>query len=337
MFGRVEDCDYKLEHPSVSRMHALLAYDKKHGLTITDLGTAQGSFVKGERCRPYMPLSIKGGATLTFGASNREHKIKLDRTKLIERLQEKARLLEAELARTEGKSDDALEEELKAELEREARPSQTVFVGNLNFETGEASIRELFEGAGEIEEIRMPRHRDGDNVGQSKGICFVKFKNAESAAKAVRAYNGDELDDRSIKVTIAEDDDNRRAPPAWLVNSRTGGKGKGGKGGKGKGGDSGTDFGRHGHEHRGSRRESRRDERRRSRSRDRRSRSRDRRSRSRDRRSRSRDRRRDRSSDRRRSDRDRSRERDRGGQADEGDMDEFGRTRAAPRGRSASP
>lgn len=43
VFGRVEDCHYKLEHPSVSRIHAILATDKKLGVLLTDLGSAQAS------------------------------------------------------------------------------------------------------------------------------------------------------------------------------------------------------------------------------------------------------------------------------------------------------
>jgi len=231
ILGRVEDCHYKLEHPSVSRLHAMLAFDKKHGLTLTCLGAAQGSFVKGEKCRPYMPIKLKPGLPLTFGASNRQHKIKLDRSNLIARLQEKAALLEAELAR----SIDMTEEEMMAELEREAKPSSTVFIGNLSFDTGEGAIRELFTDAGEILELRLPRHKD---TGVSKGICFIKYSKPDEAQKAVRSYNGDELDDRLIKVSIAQDDDHPdRDRPARP------GKGGKGKGGKGKGSDGAPVFG----------------------------------------------------------------------------------------------
>lgn len=182
------------------------------------------------RNRPYMPTRVLPGMTMRFGASNREFKVKLDRSHLIARLQAKQKALEAEMARFAGKTDDDLEDELLAELERQAKPSSTVFVGNLNFETGEATLRELFEDMGEIENIRIPMDRE---TGTKKGIAFIKFSTPEEAAKAVRDVNGDEVDGRTVKVAIAEDDDKpggkgKGGQPSWLVKS-----GKGSKGGKG--------------------------------------------------------------------------------------------------------
>jgi two-component system response regulator AtoC len=49
LVGRAEECQVRIEHPSVSRRHALVSRAK--GVTITDLGGANGTFVR-DRSQP---------------------------------------------------------------------------------------------------------------------------------------------------------------------------------------------------------------------------------------------------------------------------------------------
>ena len=46
VFGRHSDCDFQLEHPSLSRKHAALVHDgAEDKIYLVDLGSAQGTFI----------------------------------------------------------------------------------------------------------------------------------------------------------------------------------------------------------------------------------------------------------------------------------------------------
>jgi len=64
--GRAEDGVVRLPHPSVSRLHARL---RRAGtsLLLTDLGSASGTFVDGQRLQAHRELQLPPGAALRFG------------------------------------------------------------------------------------------------------------------------------------------------------------------------------------------------------------------------------------------------------------------------------
>jgi len=61
-----------------------------------------------------------------------------------------------------------------------------LFVGQLPKETSEAEVSKLFGGFGELTEVCLLRHPDGN----SKGCGFVKFSNRDAAVRAIAALNG---------------------------------------------------------------------------------------------------------------------------------------------------
>lgn len=75
IFGRLPSCTVPLDHLSISRNHALMAYDGKGGLTITDLGSAHGTNVDGIWIRAKAPRSLQVGSKVRFGASSREYRV----------------------------------------------------------------------------------------------------------------------------------------------------------------------------------------------------------------------------------------------------------------------
>lgn len=75
-----------------------------------------------------------------------------------------------------------------------------LFIGNFSWNLGEQDLRELFEPYGELEDVKLIIDR---MTGRSKGIGFVKFVNVEDAAAAVSALNNQEVDGRSIIVSVA--------------------------------------------------------------------------------------------------------------------------------------
>ena len=98
--------------------------------------------------------------------------------------------------------------------------SAKLYVGNLSYDTSEASIRTAFEVHGEVTSVNMITDRDS---GRPKGFGFVEMGSAEEAQKAIAALDGTQMDGRAIKVNEAKPQE-PRAP-------RSGGGGYGGGGG----------------------------------------------------------------------------------------------------------
>ena len=104
-----------------------------------------------------------------------------------------------------------------------------LYVGNLSFNTTQATVEAAFSAAGEVREVAMPTDRE---TGQPRGFAFVTMGNAQAANAAIAQLNGAMIDGRSIKVNEAQE----RAP--------RGGGGYGGGGGGGYGGGGGGRGGR---------------------------------------------------------------------------------------------
>ena len=79
--------------------------------------------------------------------------------------------------------------------------SQKLYVGNLSYDTTEATLRTMFAEFGEIASVNMIMDRD---TGRPKGFAFVEMATEEAANKAVSALNGKMVDGRTIKVEKAQ-------------------------------------------------------------------------------------------------------------------------------------
>ena len=73
--------------------------------------------------------------------------------------------------------------------------SAKLYVGNLSYETSEASIRTAFEAQGEVVSVNLITDRD---TGRPKGFGFVEMGSAEDAQKAKGALDGTQLDGRAF-------------------------------------------------------------------------------------------------------------------------------------------
>jgi nucleolin len=78
--------------------------------------------------------------------------------------------------------------------------SITVFVSNLPFSIDDDAIKGVFKDCGEITTIKWLSDRE---TGRFKGCGFLEFDSVESANKAI-GKNGEDLQDRPMKVTTAE-------------------------------------------------------------------------------------------------------------------------------------
>jgi cold-inducible RNA-binding protein len=80
--------------------------------------------------------------------------------------------------------------------------SARLYVGNLSYDTSEASIRTAFEAHGEVASISLITDRDS---GRPKGFGFVEMGSADEAQAAKGALDGTEMDGRSLKVDMAKE------------------------------------------------------------------------------------------------------------------------------------
>lgn len=93
---------------------------------------------------------------------------------------------------------------------------KNIFVGNLNFNTSEDELRQLFEAHGQVDRVSIMTDRE---TGRSRGFGFVEMANAEEAERAIAALNGTQIGGRTLNVNEA------RPKP-----ERSGGGGGGGRG-----------------------------------------------------------------------------------------------------------
>ena len=77
---------------------------------------------------------------------------------------------------------------------------KNIFVGNLDFNTGEDELRQLFEQYGQVDRVAIMTDRD---TGRSRGFGFVEMANAEDGEKAIAALNGSQVGGRTLNVNEA--------------------------------------------------------------------------------------------------------------------------------------
>lgn len=83
-----------------------------------------------------------------------------------------------------------------------------LYVGNLNYQTQEPELRDLFAQYGEVVSSNIITDRD---TGRSRGFGFVEMASEEEARAAENALNGQEFDGRQLKVNEARPKSNDRS------------------------------------------------------------------------------------------------------------------------------
>jgi RNA recognition motif-containing protein len=104
-----------------------------------------------------------------------------------------------------------------------------LFVGNLSFNTSQATIEAAFGAYGEVREVALPTDRES---GRPRGFAFVTMADEQAAQAAIAQLNGTELDGREIRVDIAQE---RQGGGGGGFRGGGGGGGGGGYGGGGGG------------------------------------------------------------------------------------------------------
>jgi len=102
-------------------------------------------------------------------------------------------------------------------------------VGNLDFNTSEEELRQLFEAHGQVDRVSILTDRD---TGRSRGFGFVEMASSEDGEKAIAALNGAQIGGRTLNVNEA-----RPKPERSGGGGGGGGRGRersGGGGGRGR-------------------------------------------------------------------------------------------------------
>ena len=84
-----------------------------------------------------------------------------------------------------------------------------IFVGNLAYTATEEEVRELFEGYGAVDTVRLATERD---TGRPRGFGFVEMPDATQARAAIAGLGGTSLDGRPLTINEARPRDERDSP-----------------------------------------------------------------------------------------------------------------------------
>ncbi|KAL3813513.1 hypothetical protein ACJIZ3_014781 [Penstemon smallii] len=71
MFGRVDLCDFVLDHPTISRFHAVLQFKNNGNAYLYDLGSTHGTFVNKSQVTKRVYVDLHVGDVIRFGHSSR--------------------------------------------------------------------------------------------------------------------------------------------------------------------------------------------------------------------------------------------------------------------------
>mgnify|MGYP001478825033 CR=1 FL=1 len=75
-----------------------------------------------------------------------------------------------------------------------------IYISNLNYNTTNESLRELFAEYGEVTSINIITDRD---TGFSRGFGFIEMSNNKEGQKAINELNETEFEGKTINVNVA--------------------------------------------------------------------------------------------------------------------------------------
>jgi RNA recognition motif-containing protein len=85
---------------------------------------------------------------------------------------------------------------------------KNIFVGNLDFEVTDSSVRTLFESHGVVERVNVVLDK---HTGRPRGFAFVEMTESNEADAAIAALNGSSLGGRTLNVSEARPKTGRAA------------------------------------------------------------------------------------------------------------------------------
>ncbi|MFN6944876.1 MAG: RNA recognition motif domain-containing protein [Cytophagaceae bacterium] len=77
-----------------------------------------------------------------------------------------------------------------------------IYIGNISSRLNEQHIRQLFEGFGMVEKVRLIKDF---NTGDSKGMAFVEMPYEAEGKSAIENLNRIDLDGKKMVVSLAKE------------------------------------------------------------------------------------------------------------------------------------
>lgn len=78
----------------------------------------------------------------------------------------------------------------------------TIYIGNLSYKKNASALKSLFQKYGKVSFVNLIKN---PKTQKSMGYAFIQMTNLEFAHKAIKALNGTQLDGRTLKVSLAQD------------------------------------------------------------------------------------------------------------------------------------
>jgi len=103
--------------------------------------------------------------------------------------------------------------------------AKKLYVGGLSYSTTEPTLKAAFEAVGTVESATIIIDK---MTNRSKGFGFVEMSTDEEAQKAIEAFNGKELDGRTVTVNEAKPMEKREPRQGGYNRDNRGGSGFGG-------------------------------------------------------------------------------------------------------------
>lgn len=106
---------------------------------------------------------------------------------------------------TEENKNSKKENDDSSDGDSDIEPESVLFVKNLDFDTTETALREVFEQCGPVRNVIVARKKDLKNKGQmlSMGYGFVEYKQSQSAHEAMKKLQHIELDGHQLEIKIS--------------------------------------------------------------------------------------------------------------------------------------
>ena len=79
--------------------------------------------------------------------------------------------------------------------------TKNLYVGNMNYDTTQGRLTELFQAHGQVTSVNIITDRD---TGRPRGFAFVEMATEQAAQAAMDALNGQQVDGRALTVNAAK-------------------------------------------------------------------------------------------------------------------------------------
>lgn len=225
--GMIPQCDLVLQHPSISRLHAVILVDSSLGVILIDLRSKGGTKLDGDLLKDNIPYRLKTGKKINFALSTRDYTVEIDLSRVKKIYEREQMKLSNELSlanKLDDKSNDVINKSFGL-VDKQNEFNNTIFVKNIPFNAAEDKLKEIFEdNFGKVIDLYWPKEHE---TGFKLNYAFIRFETCNSAKKAVEygliAYDNDDDDANEKENDFLEGNDNKKVfmlKIAYAINNQ---------------------------------------------------------------------------------------------------------------------